>query len=319
MIITTQKELDAAVEAGEPEIIIDSPAGVWLTVKGSSTVVARGSARVVAWDSSSVVAWDSSSVVAWDSSSVVAWGSATVEAWDSSSVVACGSARVEARGSARVEARGSATVEAYGSATVVACGSASVVAWDSSSVVAWGSARVVAWDSSSVVAWDSARVEARGSARVEASPYVAVYLHSARATVTGGVIIDITALDLTHLTDWAEYHGVEVVDGEVIVYKAVDADLRSARGFAYPIGETVTCPDWDPAPVCGGGLHLSPRPAQAREYYRAAARFLRCAVPVEALTIIDGDATHMTQKLKARTVRVLCEVDVHGHEINKEN
>ena len=279
MIITTQKELDAAVEAGEPGIIIDSPAGVWLTVKGSSIVEARGSARVVAWGSARVEAR----------------GSARVEAWDSSSVEARGSARVVAWGSARVEARGSARVEA----------------WDSSSVVARGSATVEAYGSATVVAWDSARVEA--------SPYVAVYLHSARATVTGGVIIDITALDLTGLTDWAEYHGVEVVDGEVIVYKAVDADLRSERDFAYPIGETVTCPDWDPAPVCGGGLHFSPRPAQAREYYRAAARFLRCAVPVDDLTIIDGDATHMTPKLKARTVRVLCEVDVHGHEINKEN
>ena len=208
---------------------------------------------------------------------------------------------------------------AWGSARVEARGSARVEAWDSSSVVARGSATVEAYGSATVVAWDSARVEAWDSARVEASPYVAVYLHSARATVTGGVIIDITALDLTGLTDWAEYHGVEVVDGEVIVYKAVDADLRSERDFAYPIGETVTCPDWDPAPVCGGGLHFSPRPAQAREYYRAAARFLRCAVPVDDLTIIDGDATHMTPKLKARTVRVLCEVDVHGHEINKEN
>ena len=35
MIVTTQKELDAAVAAHETGIIIDSPAGVWLTVKGS--------------------------------------------------------------------------------------------------------------------------------------------------------------------------------------------------------------------------------------------------------------------------------------------
>ena len=231
MIVTTQEELDAAVAAGETEIIIDSPAGVWLKVVGSSTVRA----------------WGSSTVTARDSSTVTAWGSSTVRARDSSTVTA--------------------------------------------------------WDSSTVTA----------------SKYTAVHLHSARATVTGGVVINIAALDLTHITDWADYHGAKIVDGEVIVYKAVDADLRSERGFAYPIGETVTCPDWDPAPVCGSGLHFSPHPAQARDYYRDAARFLRCAVPVEALTIIDGEATDMTPKLKARTVRVLCEVDVHGIEINKEN
>ncbi|NDO78245.1 hypothetical protein GKZ75_08415 [Kocuria indica] len=279
MIVTTQKELDAAVAAGETGIIINSPAGVWLTVKGSSSVVA--------WDSSSVEARGSSSVVAWDSSSVVA------------------------RDSSSVEARGSSSVVAWDSSSVVARGSSSVVAWGSSSVEARGSSRVVAWDSSSVVAGDSSSVEA--------SKYVAVHLHSARATVTGGVVIDLTALDLTHITDWADYHGVEVVGDEVIVYKAVSSDLRSARGFAYPIGETVTCPDWDPTPACGGGLHLSPHPAQARDYYRAADRFLRCAVPVDALTIIDGEATRMTPKLKARTVKVLCEVDLHGNTINKEN
>ena len=255
MIVTTQKELDAAVAAGETGIIIDSPAGVWLTVKGSSSVEARGS------------------------SSVEAWGSSSVEARESSSVVA----------------------------------------WESSSVVARESSSVVARESSSVVARESSSVVARESSSVEASKYVAVHLHSARATVTGGVVIDLTALDLTHITDWADYHGVEVVGDEVIVHKAVNSDLRSARGFAYPIGETVTCPDWDPTPACGGGLHLSPHPAQARDYYRAADRFLRCAVPVDALTIIDGEATRMTPKLKARTVRVLCEVDLHGNTINKEN
>ena len=295
MIVTTQKELDAAVEAGESEIIIDSPAGVWLTVKGSSRVVAWGSSRVVARESSRVEAWESSRVEAWESSRVVAWGSSRVVAWGSSRVVARGSSRVEARESSRVEA------------------------WESSSVEAWESSSVEARESSRVVARESSRVVARESSRVVASKYTAVHLYSARATVTGGVVINIAALDLTRLTDWADYHGVEIVDDEVIVYKAVDADLRSARGFEYPIGETVTCPDWDPVPECGGGLHLSPHPAQARDYYRGAARFLRCAVPVDALTIIDGDATYMTPKLKARTVRVLCEVDVHGREINKEN
>lgn len=177
----------------------------------------------------------------------------------------------------------------------------------SSRVEAWGSSRVEAWESSSVVAW--------GSSSVEASKFTAVHLNSASATVTGGVVIDITALDLTSLTDWAEYHGVEVEGDEAIVYKAVDDELCSGRGFAYPIGETVVCPDWRAEAACGNGLHLSPSPTQARDYFRAATRFLRCAVPTDELAIIDGEYTEMTPKLKARTVRVICEVDVHGREI----
>ena len=50
MIVHTQAELDAALAAGEPSIHIDSPAGVWLTLRdsGSSRVEARGSSRVAA-------------------------------------------------------------------------------------------------------------------------------------------------------------------------------------------------------------------------------------------------------------------------------
>ncbi|MGN6721529.1 MAG: DUF7666 domain-containing protein [Marmoricola sp.] len=219
--VTTQKELDAALKAGDPEIIINSPAGVWIDVHSR--------------DSSSVVAWDSS--------------------------------RVEARDSSRVEARGS----------------------------------------SSVVAWDSSRVVA--------GKYVAVRLHSGRATVEGGVVIDITQLDLDGHQDWADYHGVKTEGGELIVYKAVNDDLRSGRGFAYPIGETVTDPAWKPGNFCGGGLHFSPSPAQAKAYFTDATRFLKCAVKVDELSIIDGADTYETPKLKAKSARVLCEVDIHGDEV----
>ena len=77
-----------SITSGASDIIIDSPAGVWLHVRDSSSVVALGSSSVVALGSSRVEAWGSSSVVAWDSSSVVAWDSSSVEAWDSSSVEA---------------------------------------------------------------------------------------------------------------------------------------------------------------------------------------------------------------------------------------
>ena len=349
--VTTQQELDTAISAGaEDDIIIDSPRGVWIrvggsshvVVRGSSHVVVRGSSRVEAWDSSSVEAWGSSYVVARDSSSVEAWDSSRVEAWGSSYVVARGSSHVDAMDSSSVVAWGSSYVAAWGSSYVVARGSSSVEAWDSSRVEAWDSSHVVARDSSSVVARGSSHVDAMdsssvvardsssvvardsssvvawGSSHVAASRFVAVHLHSAHATVTGGVVIDITALDLTRLPDWADYHGVDVVDGEAIVYKAVGGNLRSGRGFAYPLGETVTCPDWDPTPTCGAGLHFSPHPTQARDYYRGATRYLRCAVPVTDLVVIDGHALHLAPKVKARSARVLCEVDIHGDEMTKD-
>ena len=80
---------------------------------------------------------------------------------------------VEASGSATVRASGSATVRAFGSATVEASGSATVEAFG------------------------SATVRASGSATVEASSHVAVHLHSASVTVSGGIAIDVAALDMS--------------------------------------------------------------------------------------------------------------------------
>ncbi|GLU88894.1 hypothetical protein [Agromyces sp. NBRC 114283] len=330
--VTSQKELDKALKNSEPVIYIDSPAGVWLRVEssGSSRVEARGSSSVEAWDSSSVVARGSSSVVAWGSSRVVARGSSSVVARGSSSVVAWGSSRVVAWGSSRVEARGSSSVVAWGSSRVVAWGSSRVEAWDSSRVVAWDSSRVVARGSSRVEARGSSRVEARGSSRVEArgssrveawdssrvvaSKYVAIHLHSKKVALSGdGVVIDVSNID-THTTDdFLAFHGVKVQDGEAILYKAVDADLFAGHGYTktqYPLGATVTAPDWRPSQACGNGLHFGYRPAVARSYYNGggAPRFLEVAVRVDGLVAL-GD------KAKAESCRVLREVDIHGDEV----
>ena len=179
--VTTQTELDAATKAGETDIIINSPARVWLTLRTprSSHVVARESSHVVARGASHVEARDASHVEAWDSS--------------------------------HVEARESSHVVARGASHVVARDASHVVAWDSSHVEAWGSAHVEAWGSAHVVAWGSAHVEARGSAHVVAAAYVAVHLHSARATVEGGHIIDVSALDLKDAVTWGAYTGATML------------------------------------------------------------------------------------------------------------
>lgn len=301
MIVTTQKELDNALATGVFEIIIDSPEVMTLVVEGSSKVQVRGSSNIEVRDSVSVEAWGSATVVARNFAKVEASDFTHIEAWDSVCVVARGFAHVGARGSSTVMAHNRTQIEVYGYS--------SVMAYNHTSVIARDFARVVARDTTHVEAW--------GSTTIEASEYVAVHVHSSLVSFMGGVVIDLTTLDLTDLADWSAYHGIEIMGEGALVYKAVDAELRSQRGFAYPIGETVTCPDWDPAPVCGGGLHFSPSPTQAHSYYPEASKFLRCVVPLDGTTVISGTVTHLTPKLKARTAQVLCEVDVYGQEINK--
>ena len=274
--VTTQQELDAAIERGDERIIIDSPRGVWLRVGGSSTVTARDSSTVEARGSSIVTARDSSIVTARESSTVTARESSTVEAWGSSTVEAWGSSTVEARGSSTVEAR----------------------------------------ESSTVTARDSSTVTARDSSTVTAGKWTAVHLHSARATITGGVVIDVTNLDLTDPTTWCDYHGATTTDGKAIVYKAVSPELLAGQGHRpteYPIGGTVTAPDWSSERACGRGLHFSPSPAQAAGYYQGyepknTLRYLACEVDVATLVPLED-------KVKAPSCRVLHEVDRRGRKL----
>ena len=193
-----------------------------------------------------------------------------------------GSATVEASGSATVQASGSATVEASGSATVEASGSATVRAW--------------------------------GSATVRAGRYVAVHLHSQSVMLSGGVVIDMTALDRSDPATWCDLNGIDVTeDGRALVYKAVDADLTAGHGYtptAYPIGETVTAPDWSKRAGCGRGLHFGRSPMAAAKYHRGdtGPRYLACEVDLTEVVVLDD-------KIKARSCRVLREVDRHGREI----
>ena len=237
--VTTQQALDDAIAAGHEDIVIDSPRGVWVTVRAS----------------------DSVTVYASDSAKVRAYGSVTVHA--------SGSATVHASGSAMVTASGSATVRAFGSATV----------------------------------------RASDSATVTATPKVAVHLHSGRCTIAGGVLIDHTIIDLTDPQTWCDYHGVPTVDGIATVHKAVDDDWTTGRGTVYRPGATPSAPDWRDDRECGGGLHFSPQPWQAREYMPNATRFVAVGVAVADLRPILG----ATPKCKTpRVVSPCVEVTIDG-------
>ena len=268
IIVKTQAELDAAlarddIDDDTHKIIIDSPAGVWITLAAD--------------DGATVEAWGSAAVRAGGWATVRAWGWATVEAW----------------GSATVEAYGSATVEAYGSATVEA----------------WGSATVRAWDLATVRASGSATVRASGSATVEATPYVAVHLFSADATVSGGVVIDIAALDQHDPRTWCDLHGVTIDDdGNAHLYKAVDDNLTAGHSWtptAYTLGSDPRCNQWLANNSCGFGLHICPTARQARDHYSDATRYLEVTAPLASLRPIDAT------KCKAPTVHVLREVDLN--------
>jgi hypothetical protein len=287
-----------------------------VTAYGSATVTAYGSATVTAYGSATVRAYDSATVRAYGSATVRAYDSATVTAYDSATVTAYDSATVTAYGSATVTAYGSATVRAYDSATVTAYGSATVRAYGSATVTAYGSATVRAYGSATVRAYDSATVTASESATVRASKYVAVHLHSARATITGGVLIDVSKVDKHTPESWCDWQGVDITDHHAVVYKAVNNELISSHGMAYPIGATVTDPNWSPTDECGAGLHFGATPHHAQAYYRGGEqpRFLACRIALADAVGITGQVGD-TAKIKARECVVLHEVNADGNKV----
>jgi hypothetical protein len=42
---------------------------------------------------------------------------------------------------------------------------------------------------------------------------------------------------------------------KALILKTTNPDLTSRNGFQWPDSGYVECPDWDPAPQCGNGLH----------------------------------------------------------------
>lgn len=106
---------------------------------------------------------------------------------------------------------------------------------------------------------------------------------------------------------WLTEHDLTVTGGKVLLFKAVNADYETdgyGPRFAYPIGETVTAPDYRPTRQCGQGLHFWPDIEAATCW--GASRYLVCAVDYATMVPL-GD------KVKARSCDVLYEVDEFGN------
>ena len=167
-------------------------------------------------------------------------------------------------------------------------------------------------DSATVTAYGSATVTAYDSATVKVTQFVAVHKHSKRAKATGGVVIDVSAIDLADAAVWLDYHGVKVSGGSVTLYKALPDDMTSGRAYGPPIiwtvGTTLTALDYNARNECGGGLHVSPTTHHATAYLLDATRWVAVRVKVADITPITGG----TAKCKVRACKVLREVNRIG-------
>ena len=103
--------------------------------------------------------------------------------------------------------------------------------------------------------------------KLKASAHVAVMLHGKAKTLEGGRHLEAAVPDTAE--KWCEHYGVEVKDGNAMLFKAVDDDWSTDRarrvGITYAPGQLPVAADWDGGKVeCGAGLHASPHPAWRR-------------------------------------------------------
>ena len=178
-----------------------------------------------------------------------------------------------------------------------------------------GSATVRASDSATVEAWGSAQIRAKGQCTINASKFVAVTIHGVRTRVTGGVQIQLP--EITTAEEWCDFYGLNVTDGIVVLYKALNAEYRSTRdtSFQYIPGTTPEAKDWDDGKEeCGGGLHFSPRPMAALRFNNAPKHFVACPVRVDEI-VVHKNALY-PDKVKAPRVAEPCwEVDIDSNRI----
>ncbi len=85
----------------------------------------------------------------------------------------------------------------------------------------WSGGTVQRLDAGAVI------VRAEAGARILRAAALATVYAYGRVIVEGGNVIDMAALDQKDPQAWCDLHGVEVIDGEAVLYKALDADLRS--------------------------------------------------------------------------------------------
>jgi hypothetical protein len=207
-------------------------------------------------------------------------------------------------------------------------GSGRVGRVDGSGSVEWvdGSGRVGRVDGSGSVEWvdgsgrvewvdGSGRVNAAGtsvvhvySGTVTAAKYATVYQHTSRPKITGGQLIRVP--ETVTPAGWAEFRGIPVEDGHMVLIKAVHNDLTSGHGMLYPVGGTVTAPDFNTVAECGHGLHFSPHPLIAGSYLDGREkRYLACRVALADVIVLDDS------KIKACSCEVLYEVSSSGDRL----
>jgi len=157
----------------------------------------------------------------------------------------------------------------------------------------------------------------RGAVKVIAAATVAIVILGGKPTIEGGGFIQ--RRDISTPQAWCDDYGLPVVGGAVVLFKSVRGSnyRTTGRNWEYQPGSQPEASDWDGgARECGNGLHFSPSPGHALEFYQSSepVKFIACPVLLAEMAVHpDGE---MPQKCKAKRLCAPCwEVDRKGKPV----
>jgi len=76
-----------------------------------------------------------------------------------------------------------------------------------------------------------------------------------------------------------------------LVLRACNEDMSSINNFKWPTSGYVECPDWDPVPKCGNGLHgwlYGHGEGDVSEYWGVNDKWLVVSVETSSIIHLDG-------------------------------
>ena len=235
-------------------------------------------------------------------------------------LIACfGSAEYTLWGNATATLWENATATLRGNATATLRENATATLWENATATLWENATATLRGNATATLWGNATARAFGSGTIEAGRNAVVLDHDSQSQITGGRILEMARPKTP--AEWCEHYGVEVVNGNAILFKSLYEDFTSGhftpagQRVSYAPGSTPEAPDWDGGEnECGGGLHFSPHPVMADDF-GAEEKHAACPVPLAEI-VVHPDGS-MPQKVKARrVVEPGCwEVDIDGKRV----
>jgi len=244
------------------------------------------------------------------------------------------------RDNSSIEARDNSSVRARDNSSIEARDNSSIEAWGNSSIVARDNSSVQARDNSSVQAWENSSVQARGNSSIQArdNSFCRIFCAGANVELYGASAAMLQADGACALRKsdqakilqqpepewtvpgWLERAGILEVNGHVIVYKRVSADLRTQEEQPWEttwcIGTTLTHPYWCPyhAECKGGKFHGCSRPYFCDEF-RSVKGDRYIAVQVAVTDLYAWKKPRYPHKIAFRSGTVLYECDKHGRQV----